>query len=1167
MSNKDLNIDWDNIPSLISHEVLRAKQFIDKENYYMGILQIRDAYEVTLKTLSLSAIAIYDTKVIKLDAVHKYHWYDFYNKYKNNLKSNRKFFKDFDKIPTDNLANDNIEINPLEKYDINDIVEYLKYKNVLDLILAKQMTLGEWINILRSVSKFKHIPSPILNLSGKLLKIVDNNSKTNNGFNLVGWRNSEIGHGALKLVLDENDVLSIKKILTFLEDFIYSNKNDFYSLDFHFNNSYLNGVDPISKLEVYESPIHLTINQEGTSETFNLEPIITITQGGIYLFDSFHPWKLQSYSIDYPNGKKSSSHEKLQKWLDERRVRIGYKRDEIYQTLNDARVSSEIRDFMSNMVNVINYVKPQYLKEVLEDYIYDNDKGIAIFRMDRGMGKTVFTKALNQNDKPENLFDLHDDEIFIRTMHLNSYILNTRSLFFQNLTETLNDKQYTRDFHIKTNKDDIDDPDGYRKNVAEYLNTFKQEIQPHNKLMLVIDGLDELPGGLEESILECIPSSQMLDDDIYIVMTSRSPEGSNDLIFDEINKLKELCELDEFIYNLDNDDYKDFIKSYLLKSKLPDNLIRKLFEDTRSLRMVYLTLYSICYKYSQDSINIDHSLLVDEYIKILCNNAIGSNQVTSSRYKKLIDEVMIILTFCREPISLIELKYLMEQYTNDYELLGIINDLNPLIKISRTSDRNNTYSLSHQIIYDQASRLYSSKIDILKKTLWKRIESLNISDINTLLRSADVNIKRNSINNIVNAISGVLLLFSKFDFIKSEDFISTHNSSIMKLYLLTEFIGRMKDILKKYEFLIYRRKQLYKIINYFLSSDVNKANNRSLYYNVLYNYSLYLRATQTSKNLEESIIHFKTLLNELDNKNKDEATFYYEVLNSYGIALRRNKNNNEAVKCFEKARYYFKNLENKTNRENLSYAQIIANEAIDLRNKFYSTFDVSLIEKAIDISKKSITIKASIQDWSEKTGDGDSIAFTYHSRGIAEFLSGVYRVLYIDNKHERSTFYKNIFVLKKELQNHELNKEVKQILDRSIYDYRKSIEIFKSVNEKGYRIAEINLAHCWVHLADVLWLINKNEEAERSYVNGIKLYNTYIKNGNELSIRMKIYTLINLIDLTKNDEHKKLSYVIDLEEEIRSLAKNHSSFGLRNEYTNYLYQLFRNKPELTSIIK
>ena len=157
------------------------------------------------------------------------------------------------------------------------------------------------------------------------------------------------------------------------------------------------------------------------------------------------------------------------------------------------------------------YLRPNYLIDAIHRQVRDGAKGYLHLIGPEGMGKTFLTRGLGAETPPLGCVYL--------IYHILPGALTDHQTFVSEVKNLAEAKLPIGRVESQLN---FDDHKGLQKEFGSYLNGLKSQ-NKLKRLVLVIDGLDELPDPPERSaaITDLLPSAGNLPDGVFIVLTSR----------------------------------------------------------------------------------------------------------------------------------------------------------------------------------------------------------------------------------------------------------------------------------------------------------------------------------------------------------------------------------------------------------------------------------------------------------------------------------------------------------------------------------------------------------------------------------------------------------------------------------------------------------------------
>lgn len=651
---------FEHYPSIVANEYYRLKILHDKQDTYGTMLQIKDVFEVMIK---VPVLVIMNSLIYMI--------------------------KNHNAVP-------------------NEVIEYV------DFFTSRPFSLGHWEQLghrLKNISHecFKLESSDFYILTIKNLKMVL--KKFSHG-KIVKWRNDSIGHGALKLEDDEMLNNEICKYINIINDVMKASKDYFSSVEFVTSKGkYLKGTS--SKELAGDEKLSILYDKK----TIPLDPLISHLSGGLYLFDSYQPYKGFAYMLNYSHGMKIESP------LISKEIKAIRDILKINNTSNDNIMGSFILNSdlkkIESLLDDNNIVNPEYWDDLLLASMglkeHDNQKsyskGVFLLRAERGMGKTYFTRIIDELNPSINL-NTNYESVIVRVFHINSHynskISNFKSKLKQLLKTIVDDDEILyndilgedanlidRLVEIENNEEN-DDDDSLEKNIAKIYNESFKILKwiyrkEKRKFLFVLDGVDELdPKYLDEdssqmSILDYIPKPELLDDGVYILLTSRIDKELENasVIRDKINSTDFTNVFETSLQ--ENSPYIEALKKYLNKHNIKENqeqLLAKLEH-----RFSYVALYTnLLSKLNNNSIDMD----IKDLLRYHLDNLKESNIV----YYQMILKLLLTLAIFPDGLDLERLIYMMDETTISYRFIAIINDHRNFIRYER-SNKGTKFYLSH----------------------------------------------------------------------------------------------------------------------------------------------------------------------------------------------------------------------------------------------------------------------------------------------------------------------------------------------------------------------------------------------------------------------------------------------------------------------------------------
>lgn len=543
---------------------------------------------------------------------------------------------------------------------------------------------------------------------------------------IVNWRNEKIGHGAMGFSEDEEFIEDIrkrlkdlKKILSCVDDklrninmYLIPDTDACYadSSALWLNNSkskyyHLTGADRARSISI-NGKVYCSLSHT-QKEILCLDPFIVIRQHekqgrGVYFFDNQRTTTITHF-LAYPGGDRKIEaipyFTRLRKILDEKGIN-----KEIF--INDQFLSSEDKRVLDMIQMSHDYVKPNHITKWLKDCLTSYERGVFLLQMQRGMGKSVLSERLNRlNYNPEKL----DEDVDVRTYHfgrsqssgVNDFIISIQA-------------QWKNEYG-KQSWEQAPMISDYEKNgmqPAEAICAFLENIQVYSarnrskkRLLMILDGLDEI---LDEKIWTYIPKESLLNKGIYILLTSRTLEEKIPEIVK--NHIAEIQTTEVYKIDACSNDNLAFLNKYFKKSPA-EKIGEKLFDKLAALAEFKVLYFGLLCKLIENDVLISDlpkgEIVVDSYLNIL-EKSYGEHEAIRIR------EVIAVLCTVGslEPLSIKELCSILGYKNVTLEMVGIMTDLKPLLKIER-SEKGTLFSIANSELADQFASQIPEVKDII----------------------------------------------------------------------------------------------------------------------------------------------------------------------------------------------------------------------------------------------------------------------------------------------------------------------------------------------------------------------------------------------------------------------------------------------------------------------
>ncbi len=681
------NSQLSHIPGVIIKEYELLHESIEKDDVCGALFRLKDIYEISIKLPSIYAIISISSYIEKNN--------DFISLTGDEITQERDKY-------ISGESNTNIESKEVEKFG-----------EVLSRLLKEPLSIGSWNELARKIIKTKSILEvdgilvDILNRTIKLHEVTPSkaNGENDNYDNFTNWRNKTIGHGTL---------------LINTEDYwhqVYDLVERLYT--------YLSGDEKEQSLSDLYSQIKIEENDNDNSKydlkvgnnSYPLSEYIYSRNDEYYYFDSYYSRKNYTEITNYnaPERLENSTYYKALYSL------CNATKKESSKKGNKKRKSrsistSEDREMYACLKSTPEYEQPTFIIDEINKYINENDKGVLYIQMERGMGKS--TLAHNLDGRYQEEFLQKDLQSVVRVYHINDMMLRNENRAQDFYTALGNNLRSYNGGQLEIDNEDYFDSDGkdLRSLITEnseeasmalcqllemFRLRYEYEIVDDDSddeinLVYVIDGIDELNSDTR-SILNAIPDGAKMQNTkdeevnhVYIILLSRTPDEDNlptvakECIEDCEEKANKILTI-----NSNNKDYYDLLKQYITKNynDLSDDAVCKIIENAQR-KFLYIQPYL-----AMGDAVITQGKSITAYD--VARNYIGELQKlyfgTSLHTLQLI--ISSIATF--HTISLQEICNLIIFTDVSYDVIGVLNDILPLLTTKRT-DGDDTYSFANE---------------------------------------------------------------------------------------------------------------------------------------------------------------------------------------------------------------------------------------------------------------------------------------------------------------------------------------------------------------------------------------------------------------------------------------------------------------------------------------
>jgi len=558
----------------------------------------------------------------------------------------------------------------------NQTSRNINENKVLMQLISKPISLGDWEQIAILILKNEE-----LNTKDPIYIILLTIKELYKKYKLVNWRNNEIGHGALSLETNEKFIKDLVDKIRIMKTFFDSCQSELLSLQVDRENSQL----------------------QSNGLVYDLKPYLYFIDEQIYFFDTFYSRSKTAQSLNYIQGHriydfdlyKNINYYYLQQTTTEF---IKYSQ----QSINAAGYKATIINVLDKITQIKETVKPTYITEWLKDSLTEHNKGIFLLEAEAGMGKSTFAKMLDV----DAMKDIKLTDVYAKAYYANDSYRKSLNNFVQETRNTLshmNKERLILDFDLSSESITASSFANYLKQIRSvYVDmTGNYDL----KLLYIIDGIDEIPQPekdiqtqkLKPTLLDIIPTAELLSEGVYILLTSRIHAETKKYTK---KKIKELTITEQASLERKNPKnitiLKGFASKYILKESIKDekelqSTLTLLYEKA-DYRLLYL--YMIKELLTIGEIEIKDLPSTKDLLEFYLKNL---ESKYGSKYFQHIVKILLLLATEYEELTTSEISYLFCEENTSFKLLAFLLDLRGLLKSQRDL-RGNKFSISHQEI-------------------------------------------------------------------------------------------------------------------------------------------------------------------------------------------------------------------------------------------------------------------------------------------------------------------------------------------------------------------------------------------------------------------------------------------------------------------------------------
>jgi hypothetical protein len=541
-------------------------------------------------------------------------------------------------------------------------------------LMNSNPSLGTWLDLAKKLYKLgKDDNNPIYRILHSLIEY-DNKEQ------IVAWRNANIGHG----VLMPEDAQSFQDSLKEKVESLVSNYIENLVLYSEIRlctkiNEKLVDIDDQGILEnTSEDTTELFILVQ--DRVFKLIPLIQCYKSSVYFFDSYIVKKsMTKYLSSSTNDKCTVLEKKLSDMFSSVKTILSI--ETLEDNADDGLFLEEQVKRIDEIVAPSVFFRYDFIKKYINDWIATHENGNFLIEMKAGMGKTTFVKMVDQ--LAYNNFQIKENTL-CRAFYINSVYGYSKEYFLNSITKSLlitNSGEHITGDLAQINLESVNACNEFANNI-NYIFRYYQKKMGVQKLIIFIDGLDEIPYSTNSTIVDIIPSPDSLDKGIYFVCTSRL--ATDDVSTFTNNKVLAKLEFKDCLIVEPKTEvfreYKDnLLKSITKNQSLPISIGERLIglSNVNALELQYmLNLYRDLGTDIFDTLDESNGF-IDFYWKSL------KTLFGETYYSELL-KLVKLLVFIPVPISTNNIAELLGESNITFKLQAFLNTLKHWINSIRT---------------------------------------------------------------------------------------------------------------------------------------------------------------------------------------------------------------------------------------------------------------------------------------------------------------------------------------------------------------------------------------------------------------------------------------------------------------------------------------------------
>lgn len=569
----------------------------------------------------------------------------------------------------------------------------LNDSDLLEKWISKALSLGNWDALASAIiNKNKtgqySLPDNLIDYIKKTRKLISKKISPQYP-NILNWRNDVIGHGALQFEDSDEYQDAIRGMLSNLKNYFEGQGKDFRGCDRLYEKIvFTSGDITLRGKDAMLPPDNDNLNLVVGGRTVNVGAFAKMSS---FLFSSFYYNKRTIKYLDYKSGKDLVKDD-----FELREYVSAFENAEKYREngFSAKILRREEEQMLSRLSQPGKYIHPESVFHQINQFMDENSSGIILLCMERGTGKSAFANSIdNLYHDPETA--LIEDTV-IRSYSLGSAelrgvndFINAINVVFTRSYNTNNDFRFSEQIKPEINIAN-DKPSAAMANVLNaYQEIYADEFGIYN-LILVLDGVDEATVNTGK-ILDYLPTSDLLNEGVYIICTSRFEEEET---VSHIAKrhIRNVLDKSDLCIGVRRDgiENQQLLSRYILQEVTDaDHTTIKMLMEKSEYRMLYLKVQLALYK-SELQYDPDANI-ASGYITQLLQRYNGR---ASETFKNTAAMLCLL-----GPITINDYFQYISKDELTYGFIESLNDLLPLLTV-RGSDYGREYMLANELYFD-----------------------------------------------------------------------------------------------------------------------------------------------------------------------------------------------------------------------------------------------------------------------------------------------------------------------------------------------------------------------------------------------------------------------------------------------------------------------------------